>query len=183
LQEKYSRFLLLAIPLAVAGLFLIIGFDERQIQEKYVLGIYYGLATAVLYASYILSLKQLSSRCRETYQPMLLASFFTAAVLGLAIFFTDTSFVIPNVTSFFSLLSLGFFSQCLGWLLIASSLPKTDTSRAGLILLLQPALSFVWDVVFFQRPTALVNWVGVVVTLSAIYIGLRSKRQALTANR
>ncbi len=183
LREKYSRLLILAIPLAVAGLFLIIGFDERQIRENYTLGIYYGLATAVLYAAYILSLKQLSSKCSEKYQAMLLASFFTAVVLGLAILATDTSFVIPDAGSLISLVSLGFFSQCLGWLLIASSLPKTDTSRAGLILLLQPALSFVWDVLFFARPTTLVNWVGVVVTLSAIYIGLRSRKQPIAVNR
>jgi len=114
---------------------------------------------------------------------MLLASLFTAMVLGAALFATDTSFVIPNAKSLASLVSLGFFSQCLGWLLIASSLPKTDTSRAGLILLLQPALSFVWDVVFFERPTSLVNWVGVVLTLSAIYLGQRSKKETAFLNR
>jgi drug/metabolite transporter (DMT)-like permease len=41
-----------------------------------------------------------------------------------------------------------------------------------LILLLQPALAFVWDVLFFQRPTTLVNWLGVMLALAAIYLGM-----------
>ncbi len=49
---------------------------------------------------------------------------------------------------------------------------KIRVSLSGLILLLQPALAFVWDVSFFQRPTTLVNWLGVLVALAAIYLGM-----------
>jgi drug/metabolite transporter (DMT)-like permease len=43
----------------------------------------------------------------------------------------------------------------------------------GLILLLQPSLSFVWDVIIFQRETSMVNWLGVFMVLAAIYIGMK----------
>jgi drug/metabolite transporter (DMT)-like permease len=97
-------------------------------------------------------------------------------MLGLYITAAGETFVIPDLKSLFSLIGLGFFSQCLGWLLIATSLPRTNTSTAGLILLLQPALAFLWDVLFFARPTDLLNWFGVVMTLLAIYFGLSSKK-------
>ena len=76
-----------------------------------------------------------------------------------------------------ALLALGLFSQCVGWILITNALPNLRTSLSGLILLLQPALAFVWDVLFFQRATDLSNWVGVIIVLGAIY--LAASKQAL----
>ena len=69
-------------------------------------------------------------------------------------------------------MNLGLFSQCLGWVQIANAMPKIRASFTGLILLLQPALAFVWDVLFFARPTDLTNWTGILLTLTAIYLGL-----------
>jgi drug/metabolite transporter (DMT)-like permease len=86
------------------------------------------------------------------------------------------SFAIPDLKSLSALMSLGLFSQTIGWLLIAGALPKIQASFTGLILLLQPSLSFVWDVVFFNRPTDLLNWTGVLLTLTAIYMGLTAKK-------
>ena len=44
---------------------------------------------------------------------------------------------------------------------------------AGLALLLQPSLSFVWDVLFFARPVSTTEVVGAVIALLAIYVGAR----------
>ncbi len=177
LKERYSNLLLVSLPLAVTGLFLIVGFGRLSTAGDYRTGIFFGLATAVFYSAYILALKELSSRCTSKIFPMLLASFTTSVALGLYMLANGDSFAIPDPTSLFSLAALGLFSQCLGWLLIATSLPRINTSYAGLILLLQPALSFFWDVLFFSRPTDLLNWVGVSITLIAIYLGLRSKKE------
>jgi drug/metabolite transporter (DMT)-like permease len=56
-------------------------------------------------------------------------------------------------------------------MLIANALPAMLASLSGFILLLQPALEFVWDVAIFQRPTSLTNWIGVCIVLFAIYFG------------
>jgi drug/metabolite transporter (DMT)-like permease len=68
-------------------------------------------------------------------------------------------------------MALGLFSQTIGWMLIANALPAILASVSGFILLLQPALAFVWDVLIFQRPTSLTNWAGVFIVLFAIYFG------------
>ncbi|MEE4166461.1 MAG: EamA family transporter, partial [Desulfocapsaceae bacterium] len=57
-----------------------------------------------------------------------------------------------------------------------NSLPRVKASIAGLLLLLQPALSFVWDVLIFNRYTTLLNWTGVVLGLAAIYLGMSTSR-------
>jgi drug/metabolite transporter (DMT)-like permease len=41
--------------------------------------------------------------------------------------------------------------------------------------LLSLPLAFVWDVLFFQRPTSPVNWLGVGVALAAIYLGMAGR--------
>ena len=80
---------------------------------------------------------------------------------------------LPDTRSrtFLSLAALGLFSQSAGWILIANALPRMRASLSGLILLLQPALAFIWDVFFFQRPTRWINWIGVAIVLAAIYLG------------
>ncbi len=175
LKERYSKILLLAIPLAVVGLFLIIGFEWSTMGADYTLGLGLGLATALLYSGFLLSLKSLSSRIKDPYSPMIIVSFATSVIIGVSMLSTGDSFTIPNMKSLLSLVGLGFLSQCFGWVCIASSLPRVNTSFVGLILLLQPSLAFIWDVLFFARPTALLNWSGVCITLFSIYLGSRAK--------
>jgi len=60
---------------------------------------------------------------------------------------------------------------------ISAGIAKIDASRAGLLLILQPTLAFVWDILFFARPTGLMEMLGALVTLFSIYLGtIRSKR-------
>ena len=75
-------------------------------------------------------------------------------------------------------LALGLLSHTVGWLLITNALPKIRASFSGLILLLQPALAFVWDVFFFHRPTTMLNWLGVLIALAAIYMGMARQSAA-----
>ena len=86
------------------------------------------------------------------------------------------SLAIPTLSDATWLLAYGLLSHCLGLLLIASSLPKVSPTEAGLALLLQPTLSFVWDVVFFARPISALEVAGAVIVLVAIYLGSRPDR-------
>ena len=65
--------------------------------------------------------------------------------------------------------------QGLGWLLISRGIPYVEATRAGLVLLLQPALAFVWDILFFARPIGETDAVGALLALSAIYFGGRRR--------
>lgn len=47
-----------------------------------------------------------------------------------------------------------------------------EASHVGPVLLLQPALAFVWDILFFARPTTPLDLLGVLLTLFAIYPGV-----------
>jgi drug/metabolite transporter (DMT)-like permease len=71
------------------------------------------------------------------------------------------------------LLCYGVLSHSLGWLFLANALPHVSTTEAGLALLLQPTLSFTWDILFFGRPMQPVEIAGAVLALVAIYLGSR----------
>jgi drug/metabolite transporter (DMT)-like permease len=172
-KEKVRVLFLISIPLAFIGLFLIVGVDWEQLGRLDKIGVYFGLAAAVCYAAFLLSLRKLQTdqAILTFFYVLMMISLVASAFLALEIFRTGDTFNIPDMQSFFALVALGLFSQVIGWILITNALPKIQASLSGFILLLQPALAFVWDVLFFQRPTSPINWIGVLIVLIAIYFG------------
>jgi drug/metabolite transporter (DMT)-like permease len=178
LREPLRLLFLISLPLAFVGLILIVGLKWSHLEQVYRIGIYYGLACAICYSAFILMLRKLQSEQAGTsfFYVMMVVSFTTAIFLGADVVHSNDSFKIPDLQSLFSLAALAVFSQSAGWILIANALPGVRASLSGLILLLQPALAFVWDVLFFQRPTTPVNWLGVLIALAAIYLGMARKQ-------
>jgi drug/metabolite transporter (DMT)-like permease len=169
----------IALALAFIGLFLVIGIDWEMLPATFRIGVYLGLMTALLYAAFILLLRkiqQLEGNISFIFT-LLLVSIFTSLLLGPLAWASGKSFAIPSLTSLGSLVALGLFSQTIGWAFISRSLPHVIPSLAGLILLLQPALAFLWDVLFFDRKTSMIQSVGIVVVLAAIYLGTRSSKK------
>lgn len=175
-KEKARPRFLLSLPVAIFGLFLVIGPNWNQLSDDYKTGITFALLTALCYAVYLIALRKAQGSGKSSpLFALMLVSGCSAIFLGLKMAHSGTSFAIPDMKSLSALLGLGLCSQTLGWLLIAQALPRIPTSLGGLILLLQPALSFVWDVLLFSRPTSLLNWAGVTLTLAAIYMGATGK--------
>ena len=173
LKEKPGLKFFISIPLAMAGLFLIVGIDWHAMSPLYRIGVYLGLSAAAAYAAFLLSLRKLQSDQAGTskFYVLTIVSLTSAGFLAVEVMRTGNSFGIPDIQSFLSLAALGLLSQVVGWMLITNALPQIRASLSGLILLLQPALAFVWDVLFFSRPTTPVNWMGVGIALVAIYLG------------
>lgn len=178
--EKMSLRFFIYVPFAVAGLFLIVGVRWEQLTPDYRIGIYYGLAAAVFYTGFIIVVRKLQSHASKPSAALnlMVISAASAFYLAVEIVRTGESFAIPDFQSGMSLVALGLLSQTAGWLLIAHSLPRIPAAIAGLILLLQPSLSFVWDVVFFDRHTSTMAWVGVALSLAAIYMGATTGQKA-----
>lgn len=173
LGEKLRRLYVISVPLALLGLFLVVGFDWPTLGAGYRLGVFCGLGAAACYAGFLLSIRKLQGDQQGItfFSVLTMVSLMTAAYLALEVLRLGQSFAIPDRQSLLALIALGFFSQFAGWVLITNALPHIRASLSGLILLLQPALAFVWDVLFFQRPTSVLNWTGVLIALLAIYLG------------
>jgi drug/metabolite transporter (DMT)-like permease len=174
LREPVRLVFILSLPLAFVGLFMIVGINWAQLDPLYRVGIYFGLAAALCYAAFLLILRKLQTDQTGVsfFYVLMMVSFSTAFFLAAEMVYRKSTFKIPDLQSFCALAALGLLSHSVGWILITNALPKIRASLSGLILLLQPSLAFVWDVLFFHRPTTLVNWLGVLVALTAIYLGM-----------
>lgn len=164
--------------LAMTGLFLIFGLDWSHLQPQYKIGIMMGLVTALSYAVYVIFIRKIQARSPGMSQMTNLAVISLLSAIFLAIFMSlnGDSFLIPDGRQFSLLFGYAFISQVIGWILISRALPEMPVSQAGLILLLQPGLSFLWDVLFFKRPTSFIELVGAIMAISAIYLGTVSRK-------
>ena len=159
--------------LAMAGLFLIFGLDWSHLQPQFKIGIIMGLVTAISYAAYVIFIRKIQMQSHGTTQAtnLALVSLIAAVFLAIITAISGESFLIPSGKQFGLLFGYAFISQVIGWILISRALPEMPVSQAGLILLLQPGLAFLWDVLFFKRSTSFIEIVGAVLAISAIYLG------------
>jgi drug/metabolite transporter (DMT)-like permease len=171
-REKISRIFIVAVLMAVFGLFFITGVDLGSLDEGYRLGILFGVGTAVFYSAYILFLKSaMNHQDVSGVSAMLVVAITCSVFFSIITPVTGSSFIIPDATSFWALAGAGVVCTTIGWSLISTAIKHTSATITSLFLLLQPALAFVWDVLFFSRPTEGREVVGVLLILSAIYVG------------
>jgi drug/metabolite transporter (DMT)-like permease len=182
-REKLGWNFLAGVALAFVGLYLLVGFDWSHVGAQYRLGVVLGVATGFCYAIYMLSTRHAQRGGHVRLAPsqlLCVSTLLCAAVLLVASFVEGDSLALPNPQSWTALLGLGFFGQVLGWVLLTRAMPQLPASLIGLLLLLQPALSFVFDVILFARPTRTLDWVGVALSLVGIFVG-SYRRPALPA--
>jgi drug/metabolite transporter (DMT)-like permease len=175
LREPATWRLAVAVPMALAGLFLLVGVDWDSLPAGYRLGVVFGLTAAATYGGYLLLLRHSQTRPGrlEPIPNLTIVSFVTAAILVGGALGAGESLRIPDPTTGIVLLAYGLSAQVVAWLLIAHGLPHVEAGRAGLLLVLQPFLSFLWDVLFFARPTDAADALGAGLALGAIYLGTR----------
>jgi len=172
LKEKLTWSFFTAIGLALAGLYLMVGVSWEAFTPEYQLGVVFGLLAAVMYALYLLSLR--FALTRSEADPLAMAcgvALLTGLGLGGVAVAQGESFAIPGVLSLVALAVLALGCHAGGWFLITRSMQQVRTSLVGLILLLQPTLSMVWDILFFGKPVNGVELTGVALALVGIYMG------------
>ncbi|MGA9855841.1 MAG: DMT family transporter [Gammaproteobacteria bacterium] len=172
-RERLTWFQVVSIPLAILGLVLLVGVDWSSFSSNYRWGVILGLLTACSYAGYLLALRRarLTETTGSSFVALMVVSLSCAALLALAMWPEQASFVIPNWRDASWLIAYGVFGQVLGWVLISNSLSKVRASQVGLVLLLQPVCAFVWDALFFGRRFTAVEIAGAVLAVLAIYLG------------
>lgn len=172
LKEHISWKFFLGLTLTFCGLFLLVGLQWGDLSSEYQLGVVFGVATALAYTGFMLSLRyvQAQSHALSPMANLGVLSVICALILAVVAVIENQSFIIHSLTTLFSVTALGLFCQVLGWVLITRTMPSLPTSVVGLLLLLQPAMSMVWDVLFFQRPTGLVDVIGLCLVLLGIYL-------------
>lgn len=179
-KERLGARLVLAIPLALGGLWLLLETDGAGTTPNMVAGLIIALLAAAFYAGYILTLRESqSSPQRLAAIPnmgliCLMGALFSA-VVTLA---QGQSLAVPSLYDHMMMILYGVGCQAFGWLILSKGLPYLPASRAGLLILLQPTLAFIWDVLFFSRPTGAAGYLGATLALAAIALGMSDKKSS-----
>ncbi len=178
LRERMGPRFLISLPVAMIGLYMIVGVGWAGYAEQFKMGVGFGLLAAGLYTMFLMALRMTMNRggTGDTMSILAVLSLFAAVLLGVGLGATGHSLAIPDLQSFFALAGYGFIGQVLGWGLITRGMREVKTSLVGLILLLQPSLSYVWDVLFFGKELGAMELGGVALALTGIYLGSVSRK-------
>jgi len=187
LGERPRRSLVLASPVMLAGLVLVGGLAHVGGARAYgtdpALGLVYGMAVAVLYAIYILTLRQATSSPGAPsggVRPAVAAVLFeatagaavAAALLGLVLNDYRLGLGASPWTALGWLALLAVTSQVIGWLLITVSMPRLPAGMIGALLLVQPAGSVALGYALLGERPSILQLAGVVLVLAGVVVAV-----------
>ncbi len=182
LGERPSRSLVLASPVMLAGLVLVGGLADVGGSRAYgtdpALGVVYGVGVAVLYAVYILMLRQATSSAgagAAVAGPLFEAT--AGGVVGsvlLGLVLGDLRLG-PPWPALGWILLLALTSQVVGWLLITVSMPQLAAGTIGALLLIQPAGSVALSYVILSERPSLLQLGGVALILTGVVVAVTGR--------
>jgi drug/metabolite transporter (DMT)-like permease len=181
LGERPKRSLLLASPVMLGGLVLVGGLAGTGGYGAHPgLGVAYGVGVALLYAAYILLLRQATgprAAATEGEKPPVAAALYEAtlgATAGsLVIGLTLHDFRLgPAWPALGWLLLLAMTSQVIGWLLITTSMPRLPAWLVGALLLVQPIGSLLLGAAFLGERPSLPQLGGAALMLAGVVIAV-----------
>jgi drug/metabolite transporter (DMT)-like permease len=182
LGERPDNRSLAAIPLVFAGVILISGVvGAGAYGEDPLLGVVFGVLTAITYALFILILRQGNVDERRPAGPLFHATLSAAvfsALGGIAV--GDIQWV-PDLEAQAWLVLLALSSQVVGWLLISVSLPRLPAVLTSIVLMLQPVSTvFLGAVLLAEAPSA-VQLLGVLVVVAGVAVATVKPRERAPA--
>jgi drug/metabolite transporter (DMT)-like permease len=169
LGERPERRALVAIPIVFAGVVLISGVvGSGAYGEDPLLGVAYGLLTAISYSLFLLILRSGNSDIRRPGGPLFDATFVCAIVCLAAGPVLGDLDLTPGPESQAWLVLLALSSQVVGWLLISVSLPRLPAVLTSILLMVQPVTTMVLGALIFSESPSPVQVSGVAIVLAGV---------------
>jgi drug/metabolite transporter (DMT)-like permease len=169
LGERPTNRTIAAIPMVFVGVVLISGvIGAGAYGDDPLLGVAYGLLTALCYAVFLLFLRQGNAYLRRPAEPLFDATLSAAvccALAGVAIGDIDWA---PGLEAQAWLVLLALSSQVLGWLLISMSLPRLPAVLTSILLMLQPVCTVMLAAVLLSESPSAVQLSGVAIVLAGV---------------
>lgn len=172
LRERPPALFVAAIGLAFAGLYLLLAPELGSALG--VQGVLFGIASGLAYAFCVYFLKltaELPGGAGDPLAQMLNLSLWAAALLLGYALLTGESLAIVDGQTLLMLVIYGVLVQFVGWLLVNRAIGTISLGLAGLILLLEPVITYVIDVAFLGKASSLLQAGGAALTVLAVYLG------------
>jgi drug/metabolite transporter (DMT)-like permease len=182
LGERPDNRALAAIPVVFAGVILISGvIGSGAYGDDPLLGVIFGVSTAITYALFILILRQGNTDDRRPAGPLFDATLSAAifsALGGIAVGDIDW---VPGLESQAWLVLLALSSQVLGWLLISVSLPRLPAVLTSIVLMLQPVSTVFLGAVLLSEAPSAVQLAGVGIVIAGVAVATLKPRERAPA--
>ena len=182
LGERPERRSLAAVPVVFAGVILISGvIGGGAYGDDPVLGVVFGVLTAISYAFFIVVLRQGNTDLRRPAGPLFDATLSAAVFSALGGVIVGDIDWVPGLEAQAWLVLLALSSQVLGWLLISVALPRLPALLTSIVLILQPVSTvFLGAVLLAEAPSA-VQLVGVAVVIAGVAVATVRPRERAPA--
>jgi len=169
----------MSIPIVFAGVVLISGVvGAGAYGDDPVLGVVYGLLTAISYAAFLLILRQAGSSDRPPAGPLFDATLSAAVFAGIGGVAIGNMDWAPGPEAQAWLVLLALSSQVLGWMLISVSLPRLPAVLTSILLMLQPMCTVLLGAVLLSESPSAIQLSGVAIVLAGVAVatlGTRSR--------
>jgi drug/metabolite transporter (DMT)-like permease len=171
-KEHISWLFLFGLVFALSGAALLIGVSFG-LGSQQVLGDALGLLTAVFYAGYILSIKQVRSMF-STSVTMMWSGIITCVALFIIAFLSEDQLLAYTLYGWSVLIGLALVSHTGGQAMIAYALAHLPASFASVALLLQPATAALLAWVILGETLGLIQGFGGILVLIGIFLAWRA---------
>lgn len=179
-REMGARRVLASVGLAMLALFMLTAGSWTGGTGEYQTGVLFGLGTAFCYSGYLLTLRAFGTTGPDRLTPMqrmLLISLLCALLLSGFALVAGESLLLASPRAYLLMFLYGAFCQGLAWVWISSAVPLLPAAVSGLVLLAQPAVSLMADILFFGRGLTLLETGGALLAGLAIWMGSSRQRK------
>jgi drug/metabolite transporter (DMT)-like permease len=182
LNERPEARVVAAVPVVLTGVFLISGvLGEGAYGDDPLLGVVYGVLTAVAYAGFLLVLREGNRDTRRPGGPLFDATLAATAAILPAGWALGELELAPTWPEHGWLVTLALTSQVLGWLFISIALPRVPAAVTSVVLSLQPVASVVLAIVLLDERPSHVQLAGIVVVVAGILLATVGQGKRLAA--
>lgn len=133
-----------------------------------VLGAVLGVLAGVTYAAFLLVFRAANASLAPTAGPLLDSTIGTLFGGLLCAPFDSHLALMPTWPAHLWLGLLALVSQVVGWLLIATALPRLPAVETSIMLLGQPILAVIWGVLLFDERLSGIQWLGSALVLAGV---------------
>jgi drug/metabolite transporter (DMT)-like permease len=174
LGERFSPTFVVGLALALAGATILVG-TSFSLGLTYLFGDLLGILTAMFYAGYILSIKQLR-RDFTVARAMALSGLVTCAGLLIISLAAGETVLAVSLQGWLVLLGFALVSHVSGQGLIAYALAHLPASFSSVGLLLQPVAAVLLGWFILAEPVGFWQASGGIIVLAGIFLARRGSR-------
>lgn len=157
------------IGVVLAGVVLTSGLARSDAYgTRPVAGVALGVAAGLAYAIFLIVFRASNRGLVPPAGPLLDATVGMAAGALLSVGFDPEFTLAVSRQAHLWLLALAIVSQVVGWLLIATALPRLPAIATSVMLLIQPVFAILWGVLFFNERQSVLQWIGSAIVLAGV---------------